>query len=286
MTLCNRSLTLPLLFGLFTLLFACTEGAKSDQPLMEEVSWKCGDPLNYQGYEYATVPIGEQCWFAENLRSVNYANGDSIHSKLTDSEWTSTRSGAFAIYGEGNSPCNDPYDLGACGRGSAEYGHLYNWYAVNDARSLCPAGWHVPSDEEWMTMEIAVGMSEGDAARMWFGGILTYDGYGALNDYDSLRVTRNVTMKGDYWRDERRLEQSGFSGEPGGIRSWQGGGFEGLGDQGMWWTSTGHDNGSAGQIAWLRGLHEIPSDTLSNNVTRILYDGRAGLSVRCIKDAE
>ena len=44
--------------------------------------------------------IGDQCWFAENLRSVNYANGDSIHSKLTDSEWTSTKSGAFAIYGE------------------------------------------------------------------------------------------------------------------------------------------------------------------------------------------
>ena len=32
-------------------------------------SWQCGDPLGYQGYDYATVQIGEQCWFAENLRS-------------------------------------------------------------------------------------------------------------------------------------------------------------------------------------------------------------------------
>ena len=31
--------------------------------------WACGDPLEYQGYDYETVQIGEQCWFAENLRS-------------------------------------------------------------------------------------------------------------------------------------------------------------------------------------------------------------------------
>ena len=32
--------------------------------------WACGDPLEYQGYDYATVQI--QCWFAENLRAENY----------------------------------------------------------------------------------------------------------------------------------------------------------------------------------------------------------------------
>ena len=35
-------------------------------------------PVAYQGYEYATVLIGDQCWFAENLRSTQYTNGDSI----------------------------------------------------------------------------------------------------------------------------------------------------------------------------------------------------------------
>ena len=29
------------------------------------------------------------------------------------------------------------------------YGALYNWWAVNDSRKLCPAGWHVPADDEW-----------------------------------------------------------------------------------------------------------------------------------------
>ena len=35
----------------------------------EESPWLCGDPLEYQGYDYGTVQIGEQCWFAENLRA-------------------------------------------------------------------------------------------------------------------------------------------------------------------------------------------------------------------------
>ena len=73
-------------FGLPALFFCCTEGAKADQatkenePLSEEVSWNCGGAVSYQGYDYATVLIGEQCWFAENLRNENYQNGDVIPS--------------------------------------------------------------------------------------------------------------------------------------------------------------------------------------------------------------
>ena len=33
-----------------------------------------------------------------------------------------------------------------------QYGRLYNWYAVDDARGLCPSGWHVPTDGEWTVM--------------------------------------------------------------------------------------------------------------------------------------
>ena len=38
----------------------------------------CGSPVSYQGYDYATVQIGTQCWFAENLRNDVYLNGDDI----------------------------------------------------------------------------------------------------------------------------------------------------------------------------------------------------------------
>ena len=49
--------------------------------------------MNYHGYDYATVQIGEQCWFAENLRTEFYQNGDSIPINLSNSEWTTTSAG-------------------------------------------------------------------------------------------------------------------------------------------------------------------------------------------------
>lgn len=32
------------------------------------------------------------------------------------------------------------------------YGILYNWYATDDARNICNAGWHIPSATEWETL--------------------------------------------------------------------------------------------------------------------------------------
>ena len=114
----------------------------------------CGEPVSYQGYDYATVLIGEQCWFAENLRNEHYANGDAIPSGLSDSEWSSTASGATAVYGEDAGCNNYSPDIDACdpSQSLSEYGRLYNWYAVDDARGLCPSGWHVPTDGEWTAM--------------------------------------------------------------------------------------------------------------------------------------
>ena len=67
-----------------------------------EMPFTCSDPLGYQGYDYATVLIGDQCWFAENLRSENYENGDAI-LQASGSEWSDDNSGAVAVYGEGSS---------------------------------------------------------------------------------------------------------------------------------------------------------------------------------------
>jgi hypothetical protein len=100
--------------------------------------------VTFDGYDYRTVAIGDQCWFAENLRSDNYRSGAAIPGNLTDDQWTATTAGAQAVYK------NDPMHL-------ATYGRLYNWYAVNDARGLCPSGWHVPSDEEWTVLTDALG---------------------------------------------------------------------------------------------------------------------------------
>jgi uncharacterized protein (TIGR02145 family) len=95
------------------------------------------------GNTYNSIIINGQEWMKENLKVSKYRNGASIPTGLSDSQWGSTNSGAYSIYGN-----ND--DL---------YGKLYNWYAVTDSRKLCPAGWHVPADSEWTMLENYLGGS-------------------------------------------------------------------------------------------------------------------------------
>ena len=50
---------------------------------------ECGgvSTVTYDGYTYDLVAIGDQCWFAENLRNEHYANGDAIPGDLSVGEW-------------------------------------------------------------------------------------------------------------------------------------------------------------------------------------------------------
>ena len=49
---------------------------------------------------------------------------------------------------------------------AAVYGHLYNWFAVNDTCGLCPDGWRIPTDDDWT---VITGLS-GTLAIMAYGG--------------------------------------------------------------------------------------------------------------------
>ena len=211
----------------------------------------CGNPVSYQGYDYATVLIGDQCWFAENLRSENYENGDAIPSNLSDSEWSSTTSGALAVHGEDAGCDNNSPDIDACDPAQSlnEYGRLYNWYAVDDARGLCPSGWHVPTDGEWTVMTDFLGGESIAGGQMK----TSYGWYNGGNGTNS----------------------SGFSGLPGGDRV-SNGFFYSSGYYGYWWSSSA--NGSNG---WYRYLYNY-----FENVTRTNGGPRRGYSVRCVRDAE
>ena len=100
-----------------------------------EIPWSCGDPLEYQGYDYETVQIGEQCWFAENLRAVNTENGDSVAHLQGQEEWVSTDGPGWCYYES------------SMGTALPEYGMLYNFYVVGSG--MCPSGWHIPNFDEW-----------------------------------------------------------------------------------------------------------------------------------------
>ncbi len=210
--------------------------------------WMCGDPVNYDGYDYATVQIGNQCWFAENLRTEHYANGDAIPGELSDSEWSNADSnnlGAQAIH------TSNPANL-------AYYGRLYNWYAVDDERGLCLAGWHVPTDGELMTLEMELGMSESEA--------------NGVNARGSDQGTQLKSSPDDSpsWNG---TNTSGFSSLAGGVR-YADGSFYLLTSHVYFWSASLN-----GEYAWYRNLH-----TYNSEVSRNYFDHRGGFSVRCVRD--
>ena len=244
-------------------------GVEGFDPCPLHLQWSCGCPLTYQGYDYATVLIGEQCWFAENLRSENYENGDAINSGLAPIAWYFTTAGAVAVYGEASpfgedASCNNfSPDIDACDPALYlnEYGRLYNWYAVIDARGLCPSGWRVPSDVDWMVLEMTLGMSESEA-----------------NAVGSRGTDQGAQMKTNYgWNGgDNGTNSSGFSGLPGGFRAADGLSFEQAGNYGIWWSSSPSDS-----YAWVRFLYAN-----GELVDRSYDDQRNGFSVRCVRDAE
>ena len=232
------------------------------------------DYINYQGYDYAVVDIGGDCWFAENLRSENYRNGTPIESNLTLSEWLNTSSGARTIYGSFSGDCSNLYqgDFDACDPNlSLEvYGRLYNYFAVIDPNGLCPSGWHVPTDNDWAYLEVALGM----------------DWEEAFSDELYRGTDQGLQMKSisGWFNNGNGWNSSGFNGLPGGIRSCNG--FAGAGSAVNYWTST-----SAEWTAWCTN---IPL-SFNTSWTRRLQTGdyqivkttsgcNEGHSVRCIKD--
>jgi len=112
-----------------------------------------GDPCpgtptltDVDGNTYNTVKIGEQCWMKENLRTTKYADNDPIPLGTTTSYTEAFR----------YNPYGDPANV-------ATYGYLYNWTAVmhgagssssnpSHVQGICPAGWHMPSESEWLQL--------------------------------------------------------------------------------------------------------------------------------------
>jgi uncharacterized protein (TIGR02145 family) len=169
------------------------------------------------GNVYNTVQIGTQCWTQSNLKVSKYRNGDNIPTGLSNSQWSSTTSGSYAIYN------NDPVNDGL-------YGKLYNHYAVTDSRGLCPTGWHVPSDGEWTTLE----------NNQWGSSVAG----GALKS-----TTTQPTPGGWNPPNTGATNSSGFTALPGGIRYYNGD-FYDMSNFGFWWSSSV----LSGSNAWYRTL--------------------------------
>lgn len=116
------------------LLLACQQNDDDVEPTVEA----CKE-LEYQGYTYDLIQIGDQCWFAENLRSTAFNNGDYVTEIIDNQEWHDAQVPARCKQD------NDPMLM-------ESYGMMYNFAAASDPRNLCPSGWHVPDSADMGTL--------------------------------------------------------------------------------------------------------------------------------------
>jgi len=208
------------------------------------------------GNVYESVTICNQTWTKSNLNVSKYSDGTPIPQVTNPKQWINLTTGAWCYFN--NDPANE-----------FVYGKLYNWYAVAgiyDAASLgnpllrkklSPSGWHIPTDIEWTTLTNCLGGREVAGGKMKETGI-------------SLWQSPNIDA----------TNSSGFSGLPGGYRSYIGGfgeagSFGLIGSLGYWWTATEYNN----VTSWWRNL-----DYNSSSIGRYGFEKQDGLSVRCVKD--
>ena len=243
---------------------------------LNQLTWVIEDIENrglvkdIDGNQYRTIKIGTQTWIAENLRVSKFNNGDAIPTGLDGADWNATTDGAYAIYPhESISGLNSDVEV------AEAYGKLYNWYAVDDARGLCPVGWRVPGDADWTVLTNYV-VAQGFPNQ----GFNPNDAGNALKScrqVDHPNGDNCATSEHPRWNSHgihSGFDEFGFSALPGGGR-WFNGTFFNVGVSGYWWSTSEFDATSA----WYRSLYGDIS-----SVRRFSFNKRNGFSVRCIRD--
>jgi uncharacterized protein (TIGR02145 family)/uncharacterized repeat protein (TIGR02543 family) len=211
------------------------------------------------GNVYHQVKIGNQIWTMENLRVTKYGNGTSIPKGTSATTWEANATTPQYCY----------YNNTSSADSIKKFGALYNWYVVDPVNSnrIAPAGWHVPSDAEWGSLEnymIASGYN-------WDGtttGNKIAKALAAKTDWTESAVT------GSTGNNLQQNNNSGFSAFPGGIRD-NVGTFFVQGSYGDWWSTTD----DVAPTAWRSALY-FDYDGLD----RASYNKSCGFSVRLIKD--
>ena len=248
---------------------------------------------DHQGNWYEVVQIGSQCWLKENMRAT-----------------TSPKTGA-SIVGSGTpllsytSKIAYWYDNNNAFYAPKNYGLLYNWCAALDTfktgreevattnatensdtwhyefsgncRGICPAGWHVPTNEEWNVMESEVnGSTITTTYNDWNRG--SHAGKLSTScDWADIPNWGDQTAPGDYAYNSRN--SSGFSVLPAG--GWNTSGFfdaataTEYGSQAYFWTSSDYSD--------TYGLERILVYS-TQTVMFYNYEKTFGMSVRCVRD--
>jgi len=214
---------------------------------------------DFDGNVYKTAKICNQVWMAENLATTHYADG----TPLVDG------TGAGSIAGDYTTKYWFVYDDDPANK--ATYGLLYTWAAAmngsasssanpSGVQGVCPSGWHIPSEAEWIQLEICLGMPDEQLD---------------LVDWRGTNEGGKLKEKGtNHWNNPNAgaTNESGFTALPGGHSS---DAFNSMGEYADFWSSTEKIENAA----WSRHLRYDGADIYRNGSYNNLV-----FSVRCVKD--
>lgn len=195
------------------------------------------------GNYYPTVINGTQEWMAANLATTHYSNGDAIAEVPDNAQWVSSTTPAW---------CYLNNNVG----NNVIFGKIYNGYAMEDSRNVCPTGWHVPSNDEWGTLVTTLGGASVAASALRTTGYIS-EGTG-LWPYDNV-ISNNV---------------SGFSAQPSGFRNLDGT-FASQIYCAVWWTNSLTPT----DTYYTRSVYSFSNSVFNQDFTR-----PQGFSIRCLRD--
>jgi len=213
------------------------------------------------GNVYHTVLIGNKCWMRENMNATRYADGTPLVDGTGVGDITMDFHTKYWFnYND------DPFY-------SLTYGKLYTGSAVMNGvfpyggdsltyQGICPDGWHVSSDREWMRMEALLGMG---ADTLHFGWRGYFEG-AELKEADTIHWLLNYNYAS--------TNELGFTALPAGVRI-SDGTFRDINETTAWW------------VAYTTGSSSLIFRALSGfnySVARELDGTHTGSSCRCVKD--
>lgn len=94
--------------------------------------------IDYDGFVYNTVLIGNQIWLTENSYAKHYQDGNLVYSKKQ----------SFVPFNSNNCITIETWDF----KNSEEatyYGETFTWEKTMNEGNICPTGWHPASSAEW-----------------------------------------------------------------------------------------------------------------------------------------
>lgn len=229
--------------------------------------FNCGDILidneeNIPKYnKYRTIKIGNKCWFADNLNRVIPAGG------------------------KGLARCYDDMP-----KNCETYGRLYNFFAVTQQaapvvlpgafQGICPKGWHVPTNPEWLELLAAIGEQANTAGNA--GSIKS-----SLNNWNFASISNNENLIGNNSSRFGALPNGGhlYSNNTAYSTRWNEdgatpertsrNGFYDIRERAWWWTSTMEDRYWTTHHTGCFNDALIPFHITMDNTTNTIYNNYA-----------